>query len=120
MRGPPAEVKMRKYGGRDACLTISPGTDRDGEALRPSLLSDFCSSERSGVCAQLHVGNHMNLWVGRVLSSLRRSEKGKALCPFCPLRNSCERSGLPGENLAGILSQALPPSLHQHFGDMKG
>lgn len=105
---------MRKYGRQDVYLTISPGTDLNGDTLRSSLLSDFCTSDVSGY-AQLCFDNSTELWVGHVFSSLRREKKGKELCLFCPLRNFFERSGLPQEDLAPVLSQTLPPLLHQHF-----
>lgn len=87
---------MRKYGRQDVCLTVSPGTGLDGDTCRSSLLSGFLSLDMSG-CAQLcFENNSTELWVGHFFSNLRRGEKDKELCPFFPLRNSYESSGLPG------------------------
>lgn len=112
--------EMRKCGRQDVYLTISPGTDLNGDTLR-SLLSDFCTSDVSG-CAQLCFDNNSTeLWVGHVFSSLRREKKGKELCPFHPLRNFCERSGLPWEDLAHFVSGSAPTTAPTFYlGDMKG
>lgn len=86
----PAEVKMRKVGGQGVYLTLSPETDRGGEAPSP-LLSDVYTSERSG-CAQLHSGNRIDLCVGHAFSSLRSGERAR----------NCVLSALLGAPVTGL------------------
>lgn len=75
----------------------------------------FPSLVVSGFAQLCFDNNSTELWVGHFFSNLRRGEKGKELCPFCPLRNSHERSGLPGGRSSPSFDSGSALITAQHF-----